>query len=394
MKKLLLCIQNFFLSKQTVSVDFTSSVIDIHSNASEYLEQEDLIFFPHINVYGAFKYEVVKNILTNIDAIGVSDIHLALNNIYFSTDQSYHKNNKKVAINHLDFLSKNLQFSPNDYTAFLFKNLKQNFPKNQSFDLVDYLVNPIIFINVLKEYGFLEVFPHFDPNSKDFSHVEVLNQIKLYFSDTDQLELLLKKHLDDGGEIPLKMKQILDELKTDVDITSNLPKYFRSMIFSAVESTCSFLSFLIYTTFIKYPHLLTKESDKDELYLVANEVLRIFTPVPFIYRTVREDLSYGSISLKKGDLILLFLGAANMDSTVFENPSEIYLNRKEKHLSFGKGQYACIGQYASFRVAMNVLSYLSKDVDNIQFLDKNAKQYIHNSMLKLPLKIIYVDSDE
>jgi SHS2 domain-containing protein len=321
-------------------------------------------------------------------------VHLSLNSIYFSKSEEIHQHNKRAAIRHLDFLDKKLQFIDNELTNSIFNRLFGNFPKNQPFDLVYYLVNPLIFIQVLHEFGFLEYFPELDPFSSKFNFDQALTKINGFFLDTDTLENLIYQYLQNGGEVPLKMKILLDDLESDVEKISNLPKYFKSMIFSAVESSTSFLSSLIYIIYTKYSGLSTNETLKNQLYEIANEVLRIYTPVPFVYRTVRENYSYNGVSLTAGDLVVLFLGTANMDESVFEQPTEIRANRKEKHLSFGKGQYACIGQFASFRITLNVVSNLMLCGEDIQFLDKNAKHFIQNSMLKIPLIVILNDKQK
>ena len=388
-------ISELVVSKKSNTItqnELTNSLIKILHTSSKYYEDRDLVFFPRLNVYGAFKYNVVKDILNSNEGIGVSKVHLALNNIYFSTDEQNHKHNKKAAIHHLTFLSSKLQYSDNEYTRFLFNQLVANFPKNQVFDLVDYLVNPIILINVFKEYGFLENFPEFDIETEVFSFENAIHIINEFFSDTDKLELMLKTHLDNGGALPPKMQAMLDDMHTNDAVNKNdLPRFFRSMIFSAVESTTSFLSSMIYLVFTKYPHLLSKGDHHKELYALANETLRMYTPVPFIYRTVWQDMTYANVKLKKGDMVILFLGAANMDPSAFETPQQINVERAVKHLSFGSGEYACIGRFASFRITMNVLSYITEHANKIEFTDMQAKHYIHNSMLKLPLKVIYHD---
>jgi hypothetical protein len=387
-------IRKFFAPRTKVSQGelLTNSIIEIYGRSSEYYSQQDLVFFKQINAYGAFKYNVVKDILNSDSEIGVSVVHLALNSIYFSKDEKKHQHNKKTAITHLGFLSSKLQYTDNEYTRFLFQKFLNHFPKNRLFDLVYHLVNPLVLINVLKEYGFLETFPEFDPELETFNYEHAIQRIHDFFEDTDKLELMIKMHLDAGGEIPQKMMALLDDMQTDHENgNNNLPRYFRSMIFSAVESTASFISTLVYVVLNKYPELLTKENPGKDLYWIANEVLRIYTPVPFIYRTVWKDMTYANKQLKTGDMIVLFLGAANNDPGFFPEPHLFDEHRKEKHLSFGGGGYVCIGRFASFRIALNVLSYLTPYADQFEFADIDAKHYIHNSMLKLPLKVIYRD---
>jgi cytochrome P450 len=58
-----------------------------------------------------------------------------------------------------------------------------------------------------------------------------------------------------------------------------------------------------------------------------------------------EDFEIGGNHVKAGQAVLLMLGAANHDPTVFPDPGSLKLERPNarKHLSFGTGIHACIG---------------------------------------------------
>src|SRR5690554_6810069 len=60
---------------------------DVLSAGIDFYKMDDLIYFPTFNAYGAFKYDVVKDILTKSSDISVSDVHISLNDIYFQLDE-------------------------------------------------------------------------------------------------------------------------------------------------------------------------------------------------------------------------------------------------------------------------------------------------------------------
>src|SRR5690606_27647350 len=325
-----------------------------------YTAKKDLIFFPSLNAYGAFKYNVVRDIFANNKVITVSDVHIALNSVYFSLDEQKHQNNKKAAYKHLEFLSKQKQDEPNQSTKKVFDFLLSKFPTNSIFDLSAHLINPLIFINILEEYGFLEYMPQFNPWSNEYKHDEAIRLISNYFEDSNNLSTLLTEYISTQKPIPQKMQHFLTEIQSDHPVTDELlAQFFSSMIFSGTHSTSSFLASYIYVLFNQYPHLLNKPFNYNELEIVENEVLRIYTPVQWVFRTVREDTKYAGVDLKKGDTVILFVGAANLDPTVFTSPNEIRFDRKTNHLSFGMGPYACIGRFVTHRIAINLISYLS-----------------------------------
>jgi hypothetical protein len=83
--------------------------------------------------------------------------------------------------------------------------------------------------------------------------------------------------------------------------------------------------------------------------LISNaieELLRFDSPVQWVRRTVKENLSWPNKQWKKGDRVLALTGAANRDPEAFDHPDQLNLNRKNiKHLSFGHGAHFCLGAF-------------------------------------------------
>ena len=80
---------------------------------------------------------------------------------------------------------------------------------------------------------------------------------------------------------------------------------------------------------------------------VANEVFRYNASNQFTWRVVGEPLEIGSVPLEAGALVVPFLGAANRDERIFDEPDTFSLSRKNsaQHLSFGDGLHACLGKH-------------------------------------------------
>jgi cytochrome P450 len=61
-------------------------------------------------------------------------------------------------------------------------------------------------------------------------------------------------------------------------------------------------------------------------------------------RYARTDLEIDGLTIKAGDLVLLDLGAGNLDPEVFADPDRVDVNRSStSHLTFGYGTHYCIG---------------------------------------------------
>lgn len=77
----------------------------------------------------------------------------------------------------------------------------------------------------------------------------------------------------------------------------------------------------------------------------VEEVARLDPPFKFHYRAVRRDCKLGGFDLTRGDRLMLLWASANRDSSHFEAPDSLRLDRQhpKHHMSFGRGGHFCIG---------------------------------------------------
>jgi cytochrome P450 len=91
--------------------------------------------------------------------------------------------------------------------------------------------------------------------------------------------------------------------------------------------------------------LLQSDVDK-HLPGARDELLRFTSPVIYMRRTVTQNIELRGKSLKTGDKVVLYYGAANRDRNVFANPHQMDITRSpNKHLAFGGGHHVCLGQW-------------------------------------------------
>ncbi len=96
---------------------------------------------------------------------------------------------------------------------------------------------------------------------------------------------------------------------------------------------------------LSHPDQLALLKEKPELMPQAvDEILRWNSSVQLVRRVVMEDTELRGKKLKKGDLMVLFVGAANRDPEMFSDPDKFDITRKDsKYLSFGAGIHHCLG---------------------------------------------------
>lgn len=76
----------------------------------------------------------------------------------------------------------------------------------------------------------------------------------------------------------------------------------------------------------------------------VRELLRFDSPVQYTARRVTTDLTFHGRLLRRGDLVVAALAAANRDPRVFERPDELDVARHgAASLAFGAGAHFCIG---------------------------------------------------
>lgn len=372
MKDFISKLLSFFFNKNVAgAIDtdkFYEHTFKVGTEIDSYLKKNDVVFFKEINAYGVFKYDVIKEMMMSSD-FSISPMHVELNHIYFQQDPNRHQHNKKVAIKKLAFLSKELQYTDSQFTTALFDKLIKNCPNNKEFSFIDYVINPLVFISALKNLGFIKLLSQFDFESPNFNVDVALAEIKTLFEKKVHLDEILKRMLD-NGMVPEIMQGLLDEASVEEPFKNeDLPNFFSSMIFANVESVSSFMSSYIYFVFRHYPQLLSN-NDWKKLEELANEILRIYVPTPLLFRSAHKDVAFRGENFIKGDLVAVFLSAANLDPSVFEDPYKIKLGRTVKNLSFGRGKISCIGQFASFRITLNVLKNILPYQRKLEFLEE------------------------
>jgi cytochrome P450 len=76
----------------------------------------------------------------------------------------------------------------------------------------------------------------------------------------------------------------------------------------------------------------------------VREMLRYESPVQYTGRRLVADADIGGRRLRRGDLAILHIGAANHDPRRFTDPARFDIGRDEgSHLSFGHGPHVCLG---------------------------------------------------
>ena len=126
---------------------------------------------------------------------------------------------------------------------------------------------------------------------------------------------------------------------------------------------------------LRHPEAIQRLRDDPSMIPAAvEEILRFDSPVQADFRRVLEDCEVSGIALRKRDNLVLFLGAANRNPEVFEDPDRLDVGRSRgSHLSFGRGIHHCLGAALARLEGRIVLEMLLDRFSQISLLGERPR---------------------
>ena len=129
------------------------------------------------------------------------------------------------------------------------------------------------------------------------------------------------------------------------------------------------------------------------------ETLRYRSPVQLVIRIANDDVTLSEereggggreiekqeIKIKKGQKIILFLGSANHDESVFTDPERFDITRKNlRHMAFGTGIHFCLGAPLARLEGQIALRILLERFDKLEFdFDYSDRQDLYTKVTPL-----------
>ncbi|GAA4760766.1 MULTISPECIES: cytochrome P450 [Streptomyces] len=112
----------------------------------------------------------------------------------------------------------------------------------------------------------------------------------------------------------------------------------------------------IVTALVERPHLWSQvRADPSLIPALVDEGTRWTSPTHHLVRRADVDTELGGQAVRKGDWLCGWVGSANRDHAVWDDPYEFRIDRgSNPHLGFGVGPHYCIGALVS-RAALTVL---------------------------------------
>ena len=159
---------------------------------------------------------------------------------------------------------------------------------------------------------------------------------------------------------------------------------------AAVDTTSSTITNAIYNLAVNPDQWALLRDDPSLARRAFQETMRFTQAIHPLYRTTTRDGELAGSKLAAGIKMALFLGSANRDPRVFEDPDRFEIRRDATaQLGFGSGIHSCAGQTLARLEGEAVLTALSRRVARLE-LDGEPTPRRHNTLhtwAHLPVKV-------
>jgi cytochrome P450 len=380
----------------------------------EMLHNYPVYYHEKTNTWNVFKYENVKQVLSNHEffssegtrtTIFVGDNHKqektsSITNITNVDPPQHRKSRSLLAAAFTPRSLKNWEPRIQQIATELVEEIQENSVVN----IVDSLSSPFPSLVIADLFGVpLEdrfqfkkwvdiLFQPYDKEKLADIELQKQNAAKEYFQYLYPIVVKKRSNLSDDIISDLIRAEVDGEKFADEEIVQTT----MLLLGAGVETTSHAIANTFYS--LLYDDKSLYGELRNNLELVPNaveEMLRYRFQMSRRDRTVKQDNNLLGIELKKGDVVIAWMSACNMDEEMFENPFSLDIHRSnnKKHLTFGNGPHFCLGAPLA-RLEMKIVldAFLNKfsriePVEGFE-LEKNLTvSATGQSLTYLPMKV-------
>jgi cytochrome P450 len=161
------------------------------------------------------------------------------------------------------------------------------------------------------------------------------------------------------------------------------------------ETTTTLIGNIALTLLEQPGELARLRKDPELVPSAVEEVLRFSSPVQLDPRCATADTEVCGEKLKKGEIVISWLGSANRDEDVFESPERFDIGRKEsRHLAFGFGTHYCLGSNLArleAQIATRALLARTRDFRLVNTAPLPLhRSFVFRSFTSIPVELIPV----
>lgn len=189
---------------------------------------------------------------------------------------------------------------------------------------------------------------------------------------------------DPGDNLPGDMVRMQAEGANITD--DEIAGVLYSVLFAGHETTTTLLTNAMREVLLHPENWEDLKANPNKWAAATEEFLRYTPSIVAWRRRALADTEIGGVAIHKGANILLLLGSANRDETVFNAPNELDIDRANarNHLSFGYGIHFCLGQQLSkleFGIAMREVA---RRLPSLRLSEGQTFEFAHNTSFRVP----------
>ena len=380
----------------------------------EMLHNHPVYYHEKTNTWNVFKYEHVKQVLSNYE--------------YFSSEGprttifvgAKDKQEKTSPIMNITLLDPPLHRKARSLLAAAFtpRSLKNWEPRiqqiatelvdaiqeNSIVNIVEALAGPLPSIVITDLFGvpvqdrnqfkkWVDIlFQPYDKERLEDIELAKQNAAKEYFQYLYPIVVQKRSNLADDIISDLIRAEVDGERFTDEQIVQTT----MLLLGAGVETTSHAIANSFYS--LLYDDQLLYGELRDHIELVPNaveEMLRYRFHMSRRDRTVKQDNNLLGTELKKGDVVIAWMSACNMDEDMFDDSFSLNIHRpnNKRHLTFGNGPHICLGApLARLEMKIALETFLQKfsriePVEGFQLEESLTASATGQSLTYLPMKV-------
>jgi cytochrome P450 len=189
------------------------------------------------------------------------------------------------------------------------------------------------------------------------------------------------------------------EYKPALQAAHEMHEYFgddwalKSMLVgTGIETSMSFLSSVIYTLLQNPEQFDFLKKNPEHIDRAIDELFRFEPPVHLNVRSSKIDREIQGCDIKAGDVVSIFLAAANRDQRIYSNPHQFNIMRKHrKNLSFGHGIHYCLGRFLARLTARHCIEYILEQWPHIKLAEQEIEWTMGTSLRRLKSLRVKID---
>lgn len=173
---------------------------------------------------------------------------------------------------------------------------------------------------------------------------------------------------------------------TDHEIAS----FLYSLLFAGHETTTTLISNALRVLLEHRKAYEAIVADAEKIPGAIDEVLRFSPSIVAWRRRSTKDAEIAGVKIPKGSNILLVMGSANRDDTVFPAPDEFQIGRENarNHLAFGYGIHYCLGNLLAKLQARVALEEITKRLPNLHLIEGQKIVFGENLSFRVPESVL------